>query len=431
MTGSDHDKQGTVFIALENAEAYSGLKRIDGELTRALRDDALTILMFRNRAPSQADYDPKGYYAVNTLSLFACYIGADIDEAVKWDSLPEGRTFGSKVAYEFHRARTQLHREAAPLIYVFHDQSGSVHPKLAPILEQARADVLIRIFPVAGLDDFKAQLTEQVRAWRKADVRHVPSFLPGFDWADVTAGDVRYEDGEFVATGRQKAWARYRAQTLTVTAGFAIATTPITNAQYDVFVRDERGYRDPAWWDFSDAGAAWRADNPTPSAPDQPGEMLPRTNIAWFDAVAFCRWLEFRLKLPGAYEIRLPTDLEWQRAAVGDAHTRYPWGNDAERTETRANVSESGIGALTPVGQYPAGASPFGALDMTGSAWEWTASTPDDPAGAQADGDLRTLRGGSYDLPLEYGRAAARLSDDPANVHETIGFRVVLAPRAG
>lgn len=88
--------------------------------------------------------------------------------------------------------------------------------------------------------------------------------------------------------------------------------------------------------------------------------------MSWYDAVAFCRWLTKRL----GYEVRLPTEWEWQQAATGgDPNNEYPWGADWD--SSRANTMESDLSRTTAVGLYPHGAWTNGPMDMSGNVWEW------------------------------------------------------------
>jgi formylglycine-generating enzyme required for sulfatase activity len=90
--------------------------------------------------------------------------------------------------------------------------------------------------------------------------------------------------------------------------------------------------------------------------------------------LAFCRWLSEKL----GYEIRLPTEWEWQQAATGgNPENEYPWG--PEWAGSCANTIESELSHSTAVGIYPQGASPVGALDMAGNVWEWCLNEYDNP----------------------------------------------------
>jgi serine/threonine-protein kinase len=158
---------------------------------------------------------------------------------------------------------------------------------------------------------------------------------------------------------------------------FYLDKTEVTNEQYQKFI-DATKYPAPPSWRGS------RFPEGT--------ENLPVTDVTWEDAMAYAKWANKRL----------PTEEEWEFAARGNDGRLYPWGNEW-RTDL-ANVSESQNEKrkLISVGQYPPGASPFGALDMSGNAWEWTASEykaypgGNPPASPEGYTNLKTLRGGSY-----------------------------------
>ncbi|MBI5603966.1 MAG: SUMF1/EgtB/PvdO family nonheme iron enzyme [Deltaproteobacteria bacterium] len=114
-------------------------------------------------------------------------------------------------------------------------------------------------------------------------------------------------------------------------------------------------------------------------------ENHPVVYVSWNDARAYCRWLTVQLKNSPAtpepiarrvqkeqWEIRLPTEAEWEKAARGPDGHIYPWGDQVD--PNKANYGDTGIGTTSAVGCFPGGASPFGCLDMAGNVWEWTGS---------------------------------------------------------
>lgn len=196
---------------------------------------------------------------------------------------------------------------------------------------------------------------------------------PPFEWCPVKGGTIVLEDAspDGGTTGGV-----YHV------TDFALAHYPITNAQYSRFLEHPNGFANPCWWAYSAQASQWRLDHPHPKPTAFPGPDLPRTRVSWFDSMAFCHWLsaelvskisEWHLKSPDPQNVttwcvRLPTEQEWQRAALGDTGWRYPWGDELD--ETRGNYAKH-VGRPTRVGQYPAGQSPFQVLDMIGNVWEW------------------------------------------------------------
>jgi eukaryotic-like serine/threonine-protein kinase len=190
-----------------------------------------------------------------------------------------------------------------------------------------------------------------------------------------------------------------------------IGKTEVTNSQYAVFVAAAK-HRAPDHWNGGRIPAG-KANHPV-------------VNVSWDDAVAFGQWAS---QVTGR-AVQLPSEAEWEKAARGTAGQIYPWGNTAPDAQ-RVNFN-LGVNDTTPVGQYAAaGASPYGALDMAGNAWEWTSSSyeaypyrSDDGREAPVDPRARVLRGGSFNYGAQSVRCAFRAGYLPENRYGFIGFRV-------
>jgi formylglycine-generating enzyme required for sulfatase activity len=212
-----------------------------------------------------------------------------------------------------------------------------------------------------------------------------------------------------------------------ITAGYQISRYPITNAQYDAFVRDG-GYTERWRHCWTDEGWEWKEDQ---TAPERYGRAFdlpnhPVVGVSWYEARAYCNWLGECLKLFAL----LPTEAQWERAARGTDGRRYPWGGGL--TPDHANF-DMHVGTTTAVGIFPKGASPCGALDMSGNVWAWCLTKWRDnyeaPPDDDAEGDARrVLRGGSFSLNARGVRCAVRSWGYPVSRNVNIGFRVVVAP---
>ncbi|MFM7584039.1 MAG: SUMF1/EgtB/PvdO family nonheme iron enzyme, partial [Caldilinea sp.] len=146
-----------------------------------------------------------------------------------------------------------------------------------------------------------------------------------------------------------------------------IGQTEVTNAQFRRFV-DAGGYATERYW----SAEGWRArkDNKW-NAPrclddaDFNTDDQPVVCVSWYEAEAYTRWLSEET----GERYRLPTEAEWEKAARGTDGRTYPWGN-APPDGTLLIYNQNTWGP-SPAGSYPAGASPYGALDMAGNVGEW------------------------------------------------------------
>lgn len=209
---------------------------------------------------------------------------------------------------------------------------------------------------------------------------------------------------------------------------FRIGTVPVTNGEWRRFL-DDGGYRQPRWWSErgweyrSRAGLTaprfWSADGVTRirfgRVEDIPADE-PVQHVTYFEAEAYASWA-------GA---RLPTEMEWEKACAWDPATgtrrRYPWGEQAPSGAV-ANLGGSAL-RPAPVGAYPGGASAYGAEQMLGDVWEWTASPLRGWPGFVPMiyqrysqpfffGDYRVLRGGSWAVEPGIARPSFRNWDHP------------------
>jgi formylglycine-generating enzyme required for sulfatase activity len=178
--------------------------------------------------------------------------------------------------------------------------------------------------------------------------------------------------------------------------------------------------------------------------------------VSWFDAVRYCDWLTHKLADSPAliahlrcalglslkdadWHVTLPTEEQWEKAARGTDGRSYPWGDEPD--PERANYEAANIGRSSAVGCFLQGASPFGVEDMSGNLWEWTGTV----SARRGDGvhsarfpenvDSRSVRhiakGGAFDRSHWSIRCASRYELYPTVRSADLGFRVVLAVKAG
>jgi formylglycine-generating enzyme required for sulfatase activity len=179
----------------------------------------------------------------------------------------------------------------------------------------------------------------------------------------------------------------------------------------------------------------------------------PVVSVTWYELLRYCAWLTERLRAwlgtpeplatllrKDGWQVSLPSEAQWEKAARSTDGRIYPWGNDPD--PNRANYAFTRIGAKSAVGCFPSGASPYGVEDLSGNVWEWTRSLWADypyPAGQseraaredlKADRDIpRVLRGGAFASNLRLVRCACRNWGATRTIRAGhLGFRVVVLP---
>ncbi len=153
----------------------------------------------------------------------------------------------------------------------------------------------------------------------------------------------------------------------------------------DVTVEQFRAYCDATGYNY-----AWDKHKPNWGWIDN----HPMVNVSWYEARDFCAWAGGNL----------PTEAQWEKAARGLIGQEYPWGEVFDTTKLHASKSDNnGVKSTAPVGTYPAGASPYGCLDMAGNVWQWCmdcygdyeANITMNPTG-RLSSQLHVLRGGGW-----------------------------------
>lgn len=253
--------------------------------------------------------------------------------------------------------------------------------------------------------------------------------LPDIEWVQIPESD---------AQGRREF--TYQRGERRIESTFWIARYPITYGQFQAFLDADDGFHNPVWWAGLAAPEAERAE---------PEEQYfkfwnhPRENVNWYDAMAFCRCLTAKAQvrpdlLPPAlqgqtnWQITLPTEWQWEKAARGYDGRQYPWGNEyqagyANINESYQNAGPHYLGKTSAVGMYPQGASPYDLLDMSGNVWEYCLNECADPDRTQDEGAaLRVVRGGAWPHFLSSSASALRRNYWLNRDNSSVGFRVVV-----
>lgn len=175
------------------------------------------------------------------------------------------------------------------------------------------------------------------------------------------------------------------------TEAFYMDATPVTNLEYQKFIKDTQ-YPPPPHWHHN-------------QFPRGKGEH-PIVNVSLEDAQMFAQWAGKRL----------PTEIEWEKAARGKDGRIYPWGN--KFNPAFCNILRKKFGT-TKVKSYPLGRSYFGLYDMAGNVWEWTI-TP-----YEKESQRFVIKGGSWSNNETTAQCAYRTGEYYYKKYDNIGFRCV------
>ncbi len=271
---------------------------------------------------------------------------------------------------------------------------------------------------------------------------------------------------------------------------------PITNAQFAAFVQ-AGGYAHAPYWEEAAAQGLWRAGHGyywTGQGAEAEWAVAPHdyslpfhlpahpvVGVSWYEALAFCRWLQEQGRAagwwPAGWRVQLPSEAEWEKGTRGglqlpqppvlrsadegltepavtawwnntQPRRAYPWGDDF--SPDHANTRATGLQATAWAGCFPQPGSPYGCQELSGNVWEWTRSlwghfdaekgrfdaifrypyqaTAEREAAGADSWHPRVVRGGSWVSDADWARCAFRRWRDPNRRNDVIGFRVVVSP---
>lgn len=242
-------------------------------------------------------------------------------------------------------------------------------------------------------------------------------------WVHVPAGSfpMGSSEGESGSSSDERP-----LHTVTFAKGYLIAKHPVTVSQYEACMSASPGTcTAPSTVDWS--GNGW-GTNTTANG----RSTHPQNGLSWAQSGAVCAWLGGRR----------PSEAEWEYAAKGPVHRKYPWGDTPAPTCSNNTAVFNaaggaagygcGTGGTWAVDSKAAGASWNGTLDMSGNVWEWvedwwhsdyTGAPTDGSAWVVPAGSNRVIRGGSFNTGASGMRSSYRDLGPPGYRNADLGGR--------
>lgn len=279
-------------------------------------------------------------------------------------------------------------------------------------LDEGQRAALRRAF-LHALEDEKRSLIERLRAGAALGCVGDPRIDPlRPSMVPVSAGCFRM--------GMTDEAVEQVAREFDLPAGWLSSATPQHEVDLDDFEIGRFLVTNAEWARFlADTGHPERPTHWTGPEPAGGRESHPVYGVSWEAVLAYCAWLSART----GRRYRIPTEAEWEKAARGTDGRAYPWGERFDPLCT--NTRETGIGDTAPVGMFPSGVSPYGALDLAGNVEEYTASLHRAYAGSREQETAapreRVTRGGCFGLDGDLARCDRRHSPRHGG---SVGFRL-------
>jgi formylglycine-generating enzyme required for sulfatase activity len=301
---------------------------------------------------------------------------------------------------------------------------GAEIPKMDELPESMRQLLAKQVINLRNYPDFSKDFDELIR-----DIRRSRGFAEGdMTFEKFEPETIYIAEGPFLmGSPPAEGISDYETpQFEVILPDYRIGKYPVTNAEYEVFISQQKQKK------LVPQSMGWDGQR----APKGKGNC-PVTGVTWFDALDYCKWLSEKTE----HSYSLPNEAQWEKACRGGNNSFYPWGDEFD--PTRCNHGRS---AITPVKEYIP-QNDFGCHDLVGNVLQWTCTLwgeklvkpdpqyeypweDDQRNDLYAHGQIRrVMRGSSFHDDIMRLHCSARngqLPTDAGSITKGYGFRVVM-----